>query len=186
VTSILGPYHLWHNGSMNEKQTPAVDMVTSQGTVRPTKKQKELLGFIESFIAEHGYSPSYREIMNGLEYTSVATVALHIGNLIKRGHLRKRDHSARSLEVVTPSDSTQPEVLKTNVVKEAEEKWLVGKVEQFFAGAEAEALPTQEQLDNLYVLLGALRVLGLSGAAQSFMERLATLKSRAVGNPVSI
>jgi repressor LexA len=69
-------------------------------TVRPTKKQRQLLTYIEGFIKEHGYSPSYREIMNGLNYTSVATVALHVNNLIKRGHLRKRDHSARSLEVV--------------------------------------------------------------------------------------
>ncbi len=79
---------------MNEKQT------NQQEPVRPTKKQKELLGFIETFIGEHGYSPSYREIMKGLNYTSVATVALHVNNLIKRGHLRKRDHSARSLELV--------------------------------------------------------------------------------------
>ena len=69
---------------MNEKQTE------EQKTVRPTKKQKELLSYIESFIAEHGYSPSYREIMSALHYNSVATVALHVGNLIKRGHLRKR------------------------------------------------------------------------------------------------
>ena len=68
--------------------------------VRPTKKQKALLDYISSFIAEHGYSPSYREIMKSLNYTSVSTVALHVGNLIKRGHLIKRDYSARSLEVV--------------------------------------------------------------------------------------
>ena len=75
---------LWHNVYvMNEKQT------STQNSVRPTKKQRELLGYIEAFIAEHGYSPSYREIMNGLSYTSVATVALHVHNLIKRGHLRK-------------------------------------------------------------------------------------------------
>ena len=73
--------------------------------IRPTKKQQELLVFIEAFIGEHGYSPSYREIMNGCQYTSVATVALHVNNLIKRGHIRKRDHSARSLEVVTHGDS---------------------------------------------------------------------------------
>src|ERR1700749_1270636 len=88
---------------MNEKQTPKAGLpkqTTDQNAVRPTKKQKELLTFIEGFINEHGYSPSYREIMNGLNYTSVATVALHVGNLISRGHLRKRDHSARSLEVV--------------------------------------------------------------------------------------
>src|SRR3954462_10176520 len=109
---------------MNEKQTVA------SNTLRPTKKQRELLSFIDAFIKEHGYSPSYREIMNGLEYTSVATVALHVGNLIKRGHLRKREHSARSLEVVTRSDTSTQAPLKTNEVKENEEKWLVGKVEQ--------------------------------------------------------
>jgi len=170
---------------MNEKQTsqkmavvPAAPATVAEPTVRPTKKQKELLAYIEAFINEHGYSPSYREIMNGLQYTSVATVALHVGNLIKRGHLRKRDHSARSLEVVTHSDTPLPAPLKTNEVKEAEEKWLVGKVEQFMAEAEAEPLLTQTHLDNLYVLLGALRVLGLDGAAQSFMERMTALKTK--------
>lgn len=158
---------------MNENQTPA-----EQKTVRPTKKQKELLAFIDAFIQEHGYSPSYREIMNGLQYTSVATVALHVGNLIKRGHLRKRDHSARSLEVVNPEDGPTEAPLKTNAVKEGEEKWLVGKVEQFFKDAEAEPIAVPEQLENIYVLLGALRVLGLDGAAQSFMERLQTLKTK--------
>ncbi len=138
--------------------------------LRPTKKQRELLTFIESFIGEHGYSPSYREIMNGQGYTSVATVALHVNNLIKRGHLRKRDHSARSIELVE-----QPEApLKTNEIKPAQEKWLVDKVEHFFAQAEQTALP-QEQLNELYVLIGALKVLGLDGAAHSFLPRLKTL-----------
>jgi SOS-response transcriptional repressor LexA len=161
---------------MNEKQTT---MDVSQSSVRPTKKQKELLAYIEAFITEHGYSPSYREIMNGLQYTSVATVSLHVNNLIKRGHLRKRDHSARSLEVVNPSGEPAEPALKTNAVKEGDEKWLVGKVEQFFKEAEDEPVPSKDQLDNLYVLLGALRVLSLEGAAASFMERLAALKAKA-------
>lgn len=161
---------------MNEKQT-ALDV--SPPTVRPTKKQKELLAYIEGFIAEHGYSPSYREIMNGLQYTSVATVALHVRNLITRGHLRKRDHSARSLEVVTPSDVSAEVPLKTNAVKEGEEKWLVNKVEQLFAEAEDEPVPLAEQIDNLQILLGALRILSLEGAAGSFAERLTALKAKA-------
>ncbi len=144
-------------------------------TVRPTKKQRELLTFIESFIAEHGYSPSYREIMSGLEYTSVATVALHVGNLIKRGHLQKRDHSARSIEVVTPSDAKP---ITTNEVKPAEEKWLVKKVEHFFQTMEQGKIIEQSKLDELYVLVGSLKVLGLDGAAQSFVPRLSELKRK--------
>jgi hypothetical protein len=172
--------------NMNEKQTDQIAEATdkpavtpSTTTVRPTKKQKEILGFIEAFITEHGYSPSYREIMNGLQYTSVATVALHVGNLIKRGHLRKRDHSARSIEVVSSSGQPAEALsLKTNGVKVGQEKWLVEKVEQFFADAEALPMPEAGHIDNLYVLLGALRVLGMDGAAQSFMERLSALKSK--------
>lgn len=156
---------------MNEKQTAATVPI-----VRPTKKQKELLGYIEQFIAAHGYSPSYREIMNGLNYTSVATVALHVRSLIARGHLRKRDHSARSLEVVRP---TEPTPLKTNEIKAHEEKWLVEKIEQHFVATEGTSSVEQAQLENLYVLLAALRVLGLEGAAQSFAARLSSLKIRA-------
>lgn len=150
-------------------------MQASKEPIRPTKKQRELLTFIENFIGEHGYSPSYREIMSGLRYTSVATVALHVNNLIKRGHLRKRDHSARSLEVVQPSEA--PKVV-SNTVKPGEEKWLVEKIEYFFKQAESMNPLPQAQLDRLYVLVGALKVLGLDGAAQSFVPRLSDLKQR--------
>jgi repressor LexA len=145
-------------------------------SVRPTKKQRELLTFIEKFIGEHGYSPSYREIMAGLNYTSVATVALHVNNLIKRGHLRKRDHSARSLEIAQPSD--EPTRITSNAIKPGEEKWLVEKIEHFFTEAEQSGEISQEQVDQLYVLTGALRVLGLEGAAQSFVSRLADVRKR--------
>jgi len=144
-------------------------------TVRPTKKQRELLTFIEQFIGEHGYSPSYREVMTGLNYTSVATVALHINNLIRRGHLRKRDHSARSLEVVAPSEAAK---VTTNIIQPGEEKWLVEKIEHHFTERERASELLQAQLDHLYVLVGALKVLGLDGAAQSFMPRLSALKLR--------
>ena len=145
--------------------------IVSEQAVRPTKKQQELLKFIEAFIGEHGYSPSYREIMSGLQYNSVATVALHVNSLIKRGHLRKRDHSARSIELVEQQEVT----LKSNQIKASEEKWLVEKVEYYFVQAEQSA-QAQQQLDELYVLIGALKVLGLDGAAQSFIPRLSALK----------
>jgi len=144
--------------------------------VRPTKKQRELLEFITNFITEHGYSPSYREIMNGCNYTSVATVALHVNNLIKRGHLQKRDHSARSLEVVAPDTVAKP--FYSNQIKVADEKWLVDTIEARFVYVEASGRPPRKELDELYVLVGALRVLGLEGAAQSFMPRLAALKKK--------
>ncbi len=148
-------------------------------TVRPTKKQREILNFIAAFITEHGYSPSYREIMGGLNYTSVATVALHVNSLITRGQLRKRDRSARSLELANP---VEDEPIKTNDIKPGEEKWLVQKVEYFFEEIESEKHIRQNDLDQLYVLVGALKVLGLDGAAQSFVPRLGELKARLAGS----
>lgn len=170
---------------MNEKQTSGsnqsqvkstpVNLPSQEETVRPTKKQKELLEFIESFIAQHGYSPSYREIMSGLDYKAVATVAQHVQSLIRRGHLRKRDHSARSLEVVAPTN-VGPTTLLTNQVKEADERWLVDKVNHLFSELESQATVNDRQLEDVQIVLAAMRIIGLEGAAQSFMERLAKLK----------
>lgn len=143
--------------------------------ILPSKKQRELLVFIETFIAENGYSPSYREIMTGLNYTSVATVSLHVNNLIKRGQLHKRDHSARSLEVITPNEPTK---ITSNQVSPREEKWLVEKVEHAFGQVEGLGSQRPESsVDNLAILVGALRILGLEGAAQSFVSRLNALKN---------
>ncbi|MBP9853053.1 MAG: repressor LexA [Patescibacteria group bacterium] len=171
---------------MNESQTSAPQAKTTSGksaipseTVRPTKKQKELLEFIEKFIAQHGYSPSYREIMNGLDYRAVATVAQHIQSLIRRGHLRKRDHSARSLEVVAPTGAPDS-LVPTNQVKAADEKWLVERVTQLFADVESQATVTQEQLGDIQIVLAAMRIIGLESATQSFATRLTELKKTQV------
>jgi repressor LexA len=154
---------------MNEKQT-------GSGKILPSKKQRELLNFIETFITEHGYSPSYREIMSGQGYNSVATVALHVNNLIKRGQLRKRDHSARSLELVT---NPEPAKVTSNQVAPSEEKWLVEKVEHAFAQAESVGSEyLEDAMNSLHILIAALKVLGMEGAAQSFAPRLSALKNR--------
>lgn len=148
-------------------------------SVRPTKRQRQLLEFIEGFIGEHGYSPSYREIMTGCNYTSVATVALHVGGLISRGHLRKRDRSARSLELV---HVITPEKIKSNEIAPTDERWLVEKVEYFFQKAEQMKPVLPAVVDELFVLVGALKILGLPGAAQSFAPRLSELKKHQTGN----
>jgi len=151
-------------------------MSEEQTSVRPTKKQKALLEFIDTFIKEHGYSPSYREIMNGLNYNSVATVALHVNNLIKRGHLRKRDRSARSLEVI---GTDLGPVGSTDKIMEREEKWLITRVHKLLSDIEAEPKPTMKEIDDVYVLIGALHVLGLDDAVRSFVPRLTEVKGKA-------
>lgn len=142
--------------------------------LRPTKKQRELLLFIEQFVKEHGYGPSYREIMRGCDYSSVATVAAHVNNLIGRGHLTKRDRSARSLEVVKQEGavSTTPQLKVTAT----SEKWLIDLIEAKFREAENTEKLEQKHLDPLYVITGALSVLGFDGAAVAFKSRIKDLE----------
>lgn len=143
--------------------------------IRPTMKQYHLMSYIAEFAQIHGYGPSYREIMMGCGYSSVATVAEHVNNLIARGHLRKRDRSARSLEVIS---MPEPEKIITKEVSESEEKWLVEKVELFFTELEAADTIESNKIDELYVLVGALKVLGMDGPAYMFIRRLTELKDR--------
>lgn len=141
---------------------------------RSTKRQKELLTFVDRFIAEHGYGPSYREVMKGLGYKSVSTVAVHIDGLISKGYLRKRDNSARSLEVVS-TNFTAGGAVKTGATA-AREKWLVEVITGKFADYKAQT--TQQGLDELYVLIGALKVLGFDGAYEAMRARLAEVVNR--------
>ncbi len=137
---------------------------------RSTKRQKELLDFVDAFIQEHGYGPSYREVMTGLGYKSVSTVAIHIDGLIKKGYLRKRDNSARSLEVVSTQYSAAGAVKAPSAAKE---KWLVDEITQRFL--QYETSPSARTLDELYVLIGALKILGLEGAHEATKARLQKL-----------
>ena len=65
-----------------------------------TKRQKEILDFLEEFQGEHGYSPSFEEIAQHFGYTSLATVHEHLENLRQKGYIRKSYNASRSIELV--------------------------------------------------------------------------------------
>lgn len=137
---------------------------------RSTKRQRELLTFVDGFIQGHGYGPSYREIMRALGYKSVSTIAIHINGLISKGYLRKRDNSARSLEVVTTHLDDAP---ARRAVTPAQEKWLINAVTERF-----DVLDQKHDdgvLDELYVLIGALKILGLEDAHMAMKARLSVV-----------
>ena len=139
---------------------------------RSTKRQKELLDYVDGFIQTHGYGPSYREVMNALGYKSVSTVAIHINGLITKGYLRKRDNSARSLEVVTTQVTSAEHTPKGPTA--SQEKWIVSAINERFDRYQQS--PQQMTLDELYVLIGTLKILGLDDAHESTKARLAGLR----------
>src|SRR5438270_4399351 len=67
-----------------------------------TKRQRQVYDFISRFVAEKGYSPSFEEIGEGLELSSLATVHKHISNLEKKGLLTRDYNRSRSIDLLPP------------------------------------------------------------------------------------
>jgi len=67
-----------------------------------TKRQKEILDYVSSFIEERGYAPSFEEIAESFGYSSLATVHEHLSNLERKGYIRKAYNESRSVELTQP------------------------------------------------------------------------------------
>jgi repressor LexA len=71
-----------------------------------TRKQHELLVFIDRHLKETGYSPSFEEMKEALQLRSKSGIHRLITALEERGFLQRRHHRARALEVIRlPSDA---------------------------------------------------------------------------------
>jgi repressor LexA len=95
-----------------------------------TKRQKEILDFLERFLEDNGYPPSFEEIAEHFGYTSLATVHEHLENLRAKGYIRKSYNASRSIELV-----------ETDKVSGAIDLPLLGNVA---AGVPIEAIEDQE------------------------------------------
>lgn len=73
-----------------------------------TRRQREVYDFLQSFIEEHGYSPSFEEIGAGLGLSSLATVHKHISNLQEKGLLKRDYNRSRSIDVVKMRGRSKP------------------------------------------------------------------------------
>jgi repressor LexA len=105
-----------------------------------TKRQKDVLDFIADFVEEHGYSPSYEELAQGLKLASLATVHKHIQALESRNYLRRLFNQSRSLEV---SAKYTQERRRSRQTTRATEVPLAGRIA---AGAPVEAIEGQDTL----------------------------------------
>jgi repressor LexA len=65
-----------------------------------TRKQYELLVFIDRHLKQAGFSPSFEEMKEALQLKSKSCIHRLISALEERGFLTRRHHRARALEVV--------------------------------------------------------------------------------------
>jgi repressor LexA len=64
-----------------------------------TKRQRQILDFINEFMSDKGYSPSIREIGENFGLSSPATIHQHLKNLKDKGFLTSGYNEARAIEL---------------------------------------------------------------------------------------
>jgi repressor LexA len=84
-----------------------------------TRKQHELLMFIDKHLRETGFSPSFEEMKEALNLRSKSGIHRLITALEDRGFLRRRAHRARALEVMRLPEALTPKVKETAPKPEA-------------------------------------------------------------------
>ena len=117
-----------------------------------TKKQKNLLMFINKKLRSSGVSPSYEEMKESLNLKSKSGIHRLISALEERGFIKRLAHKARALEVVklpeTASandiyNSFSPSVIKGGLDEEDIEKNEVPVLGKIAAGTPVEAIQNE-------------------------------------------
>jgi repressor LexA len=67
-----------------------------------TKRQREVLSYLENHIRAHGYAPSMEEIADHFSLQSLSTVHEHLTNLEQKGAIRRNYNESRGIEILPP------------------------------------------------------------------------------------
>ena len=121
-----------------------------------TKKQKNLLIFINKKIRSTGISPSYEEMKNSLNLKSKSGIHRLISALEERGFVKRLAHKARALEVVKLPENASandifnsftPSVIKGGLDKSNSNSSKVSVLGSIAAGTPIEAI--QHEVDKI-------------------------------------
>ncbi len=98
-----------------------------------TKRQKQMVDFLENYINEHGYAPTLAEMGDYFGLSSLATVHKHLRNLENKGVISREHNHSRALEIHE----------RQKRLSGAQEVPLLGQVA---AGQPIEAIEAQEAI----------------------------------------
>ena len=121
-----------------------------------TKKQKNLLVFINKKIRSSGISPSYEEMKISLNLKSKSGIHRLISALEERGFLKRLAHKARALEVIKLPENASandifnsftPSVIKGGLDKTVSNSSKISVLGSIAAGTPIEAI--QQEVDKV-------------------------------------
>ncbi len=120
-----------------------------------TKRQQDIISYIDEFIQTHRYSPSYREIMQHFGFSSLGTVYRHVNVLKRKGLLLAEKNCSRSISLTS---LPRPQESQGDIKLPFIGHLTAGKPIETFPQAQAVAVPSLmvHAPDRSYVL----RVLG--------------------------
>ena len=118
-----------------------------------TKRQREILDYLNEFIQHHGYAPSLEEIGRRFSLSSLATVHKHLKNLEDKGCIKRVWNKSRSVELLATRTGTRTAEIP-----------LLGRI---YAGVPIQTIPSDESVSVPEEFIGirdayALRVHGNS------------------------
>jgi repressor LexA len=126
-----------------------------------TKRQKELVDYLDAYISKAGYAPTLEEIGQHFGLSSLATIHKHLTNLERKGMIRRKWNRSRALEVV-------PQQRRATAI----ELPLVGRVA---AGVPIEPVENSDTISVPEELVGrgetfVLRVKGMSMVQEGILD----------------
>lgn len=87
---------------MSPNSAPSLPSSVSNRRTRPlTARQTEVLDFIRDFIAQYGYSPSMRDIAEGIGF-ALKGAQDHVTALERKGAIERDKGVARSIRIASP------------------------------------------------------------------------------------
>ena len=152
-----------------------------------TKKQKELLEYVNSFINANKMSPSYDEIREAMNLKSKSGIHRIVSALEERGFIRKLANRARAIEVLKNPDEINNNItsIDTNI-----EIPLCGKIA---AGTPIEAISNVEKMIKVPKdIIGNSECFALEVSGDSMIEAgildkdVAIIEKKAIANEGNI
>jgi repressor LexA len=102
-----------------------------------TERQTKMKAYIEEYVAEHGYAPTYREIMKHVGIPSLSVVRYNLERLHREGMLERSPRVARGIR---PKASTVKPIRVWGYIQAGEPTPVPGVSEPLFGEDEALAI----------------------------------------------
>lgn len=134
---------------------------TDVDTRRLSTRQSNILQFVQTYVSDHAYPPSVREIGDGVGISSTSVVDYNLRVLAKRGYIRRDPEISRGIELLDTEGERLPDRVAVPVLG------------QIAAGAPIEAIEGhQERITLTRDLVPTEGVYALRVRGKSMIEDL--------------